>query len=146
AAGSGSQSAYLVQEASGPGGSICTMSGSGIYFSSYDDGGVHWDTAVQASSGSSFTEEIEPAIAVDRTRGRVYVAYTRLDFSTMGCLGAPDSSQIFLLYSNNRGQSWASNVRRVSPLATSGSAHYRSPSLAVLPDGRLPLARRPHTP
>ncbi len=136
------QKVYLVEDASGSGGSLCTAFNSGIFFSSSDDGGAHWDTALQASSGSAFTQAIEPAIAADRSTGRVYVAYTRLDYSTMGCTGAPDSSQIFMLYSDNDGLSWGTGARRVSPLATSGSAHFRSPSLAVLPDGRVIVAFR----
>ena len=72
----------------------------------------------------------------------MYVAYTRLDYSNMGCTGTPDSSQIFMLYSDNDGVSWGTGARRVSPLATSGAAHYRSPSLAVLPDGRVIVAFR----
>ncbi|MDP9255677.1 MAG: PKD domain-containing protein, partial [Actinomycetota bacterium] len=139
----GEQDVYLVEEDS-LGGLLCqSTSNSGVFYSFSSDGGANWDTAKPISSGSSLTEAIEPAIAVDRSSpsGRIYVAYTRLDFATTNCGGALDSSEIFMLYSNDRGASW-SVQRRVSPLATSGSAHYRSPSLAVLPDGRVIVAFR----
>ncbi|MDX6572684.1 MAG: hypothetical protein QOC86_1840, partial [Gaiellales bacterium] len=72
--------------------------------------------------------------------GRIYVAYAKLDFPPPGCGGAPDSSQIQLAYTDNEGISWV--TRRVSPLATSGAAHYRSPDVAVLPGGRVAVAFR----
>jgi hypothetical protein len=137
--GSASENVYLVEEGS-LGGSLCNGFNSGLFFSSSADGGQQWSLALPVGSGSTSAESIEPAIAVDRSNGRLYIAYTRLDYPTTGCSGAPDSSQIFLSYSNNGGGSWLS--RRVSPIATSGSAHYRSPSLAVLPDGRVIIAFR----
>ncbi|HET6174371.1 MAG TPA: PKD domain-containing protein [Gaiellales bacterium] len=136
----GTQSVYLVEEDASAG-SLCTMNNSGVFFSSSDDGGATWGVARAITSGSTFTEAVEPTIAVDRASGRIYVAYTRLDFSTTSCAGAPDSSQIFTLYSDNGGDNW-SVLRRVSPLATSGAAHYRSPSLTALPDGRVIVAFR----
>ena len=138
--GSAAQNVYMVEDGTSMGGSLCTAVNSGVFFSSSDDGGQQWTLALQAGSGSTTTESIEPAIAVDRSNGRVYIAYTRLNFPTGGCTTAPDSSEIFLLSSSNSGGSWT--PRRVSPLATSGAAHYRSPSLAVLPDGRVIIAFR----
>ncbi len=53
---------------------------SGIFFSILDDGGASYDSALIRSAGNStFSQAIEPAIAVDRSIGRVYVAFTRLD-------------------------------------------------------------------
>jgi hypothetical protein len=140
--GVGTQNAYLIEEDASSG-SVCTNSNSGIYVSSTSDGGGTWGLAHQISSGSTLTESIEPSIAVDRNSPsvRVYVAYAKLEFPTAGCGGPPDSSQISLLYSDDGGATW-SVQRRVSPLATTGSAHYRSPSLAVLPDGRVIVAFR----
>ncbi|MDX6596966.1 MAG: large repetitive protein [Gaiellales bacterium] len=124
-------------------GSLCT-SQSGIFFSASSTAGASYDSALVVTAGSSFSQAIEPAIAVDRTVGRVYVAYTRLDWGSPGCPGTPDSSQIWLAYSDiaapGFGTTWT--IRRVSPLATSGSARYRSPALDVLPDGRVVVAFR----
>jgi PKD domain/Bacterial Ig domain len=138
--GLGPPSVYLVEEGAS-GGSLCTLTSSGVFFSPSTNGGVTWNLAHQISSGNGLSESIEPAIAVDRGSGRIYVAYTRLDYSTSGCTGSPDNSTIFLLYSDDGGGSWLP-TRRVSPLATTGSAHYRSPALAVLPDGRVIVAFR----
>jgi hypothetical protein len=141
--GAGEQDVYLVEEASS-GASLCQSTiNSGVFYSSSSDGGAIWDTPKPITSGSNQTQSIEPAIAVDRSSpsGRIYVAYTRLDFASNNCGGGIDSSEIFMLYSDDGGASWPV-LRRVSPLATSGSAHYRSPSLAVLPDGRVVVAFR----
>ena len=52
---------------------------------------------------SSDHEAIEPAIAADRnTPGRVYVAYSRLNFADANCTGSPPDSEIYLLYSDER--------------------------------------------
>jgi hypothetical protein len=142
--GPGGENVYLVEEAS-TSNSICTPGNDGVFFSSSDDGGAHWDTALPVTSGASNSETIEPTIAVDRSSGRLYVAYTKVTFADANCSGGPVDSEIFLIYANrpNNGNppSWLP-LRRVSPLATSGSAHYRSPSLAVLPDGRVIVAFR----
>ena len=143
--GGGNENVYLVEEDSSPGGSLCTAS-SGVYFSSSANGGATWDFARQESSGSMLGQSIEPAIAVDRASpaspvSRIYIAFARLNYSAANCGGALDSSEIFMLYSDNGGGNWSAQ-RRVSPLATTGSAHYRSPSLAILPDGRVVVAFR----
>ena len=141
--GGGNENVYLVEEDSSMGGSLCTASSSGVFFSSSANGGATWDFARQVSSGSILAQSIEPAIAVDRASptSRIYIAFTRLNYSATNCGGAVDSSEIFMLYSDNGGANWSAQ-RRVSPLATTGSAHYRSPSLAVLPDGRVVVAFR----
>ena len=68
----------------------------------------------------------------------------RLDWGAPGCSGTPDSSQIWLAYSDigAPGSGRPGRRARVSPLATSGAARYRSPALAVLPDGRVVVAFR----
>ena len=139
--GGGEQNVYAVETGSN-GGIFCNMN-SGVFLSSSTNGGAGWSTAVVVNSASNSSELVEPAIAVDTNGpapGRVYVAYTKLDWAAPGCLGAPDSSQILLAYTDNEGFSWT--TRRVSPLATTGAAHYRSPALAVLPDGRVTVAFR----
>ena len=133
---------YAVDEG-GPSGNQCTLNNSGVFVATSSNGGASWGTPIQVSSGSNSTQTIEPAIAVDRTNNRIYVASAKLDFALAGCAGAPDSSQITLTWSSDGGTNWAP-PRRVSPLATSG--HYRSPSLAVLPDGRVIVAFRDDAP
>jgi hypothetical protein len=124
-------------------GGLCTIN-SGIFFSASGNGGLSYDSALPVAAGSTLSQAIEPAIAVDRSIGRVYVAYSRLEWGSPGCGGTPDSSQIWLAYddiaSPGFGTSWT--TRRVSPLATSGAARYRSPALDVLPDGRVVVAFR----
>ena len=139
--GPGSEVVYLVEEAS-TNNSICTPGNDGVFFSSSDDGGAHWDTSLPVTSGASRIESIEPAIAADRnTPGRVYIAYSRLTFADANCNGSPTDSEIYLIYSTNGGGSWFA-PRRVSPISSSGTDHYRDPSLAVLPDGRVIVAFR----
>ena len=139
--GPGSEVVYLVEEAS-TSNSICTPGNDGVFFSSSDDGGAHWDTSLPVTTGASRTESIEPAIAADRnTPGRVYIAYSRLTFADANCTGSPLDSEIYLIYSTNGGGSWF-QPRRVSPISPSGTDHYRDPSLAVLPDGRVIVAFR----
>ena len=139
--GSGSEVVYLVEEAS-TNNSICTPGNDGVFFSSSDDGGAHWDTSLPVTTGAARTETIEPAIAADRnTPGRVYIAYSRLTFADANCTGSPLDSEIYLIYSTNGGGSWF-QPRRVSPISPSGTDHYRDPSLAVLPDGRVIVAFR----
>ena len=122
--------------------SICTPGNDGVFFSSSDDGGAHWDTSLPVTTGAARTETIEPAIAADRnTPGRVYIAYSRLTFADANCTGSPLDSEIYLIYSTNGGGSWF-QPRRVSPISPSGTDHYRDPSLAVLPDGRVIVAFR----
>jgi PKD domain len=136
------QNVYTVDLGS-PGGGLCQATAV-ISLESSSNGGASYVFEGIVASASTLSEVIEPAIAVDRAIGRVYVAYTRLEWGSAGCNGAPDSSQIWLAYSDiaslGFGTSWT--TRRVSPLATSGSAHYRSPALAVLPDGRTVVAFR----
>ena len=137
------QNVYAVELGSSAG-SLCTPS-SGIFLSSSQDGGNTFDFALPVTApadASNSSEEIEPSIALDRATvpGRIYVAYALLNWSQAGCGGNPDNSQIVLAYTDNEGFSWVR--RRVSPLATTGSAHYRSPSVAVLPDGRVVVAFR----
>ena len=87
--GPGSEVVYLVEEAS-TNNSICTPGNDGVFFSSSDDGGAHWDTSLPVTSGAARTETIEPAIAADRnTPGRVYIAYSRLTFADANCSGSP---------------------------------------------------------
>jgi Bacterial Ig domain/PKD domain len=140
--GAGTQNVYAVDLGSS-GGSLC-MPASGIFFSASDDGGLNYDTPLSVANGSTVSQLVEPAIAVDRTLGRVYIAYARLDYGQPNCQGTPDGSQIWLAYGDigtvGFGTSWT--TRRASPLATSGSARYRSPALAVLPDGRVVVAFR----
>ena len=137
----GSENVYLVEEAS-TSNSICTPGNDGVFFSSSDDGGAHWDTSLPVTTGAARTETIEPAIAADRnTPGRVYIAYSRLTFADANCTGSPLDSEIYLIYSTNGGGSWF-QPRRVSPISPSGTDHYRDPSLAVLPDGRVIVAFR----
>jgi|KBSMisStaDraftv2_1062788.scaffolds.fasta_scaffold05049_6 hypothetical protein len=139
--GPGSENVYLVEEAS-TSNSICTPGNDGVFFSSSDDGGAHWDTSLPVTTGAARTETIEPAIAADRnTPGRVYVAYSKLTFADANCSGTPLDSEIYLIYSTNGGGSWF-QPRRVSPISASGTDHYRDPSLAVLPDGRVIVAFR----
>ncbi len=139
--GPGSEVVYLVEEAS-TNNSICTPGNDGVFFSSSDDGGAHWDTSLPVTTGAARTETIEPAIAADRnTPGRVYIAYSRLTFADANCNGSPLDSEIYLIYSTNGGGSWF-QPRRVSPISSSGTDHYRDPSLAVLPDGRVIVAFR----
>ena len=71
----------------------------------------------------------------------MYIAYTRLTFGDANCSGSPLDSEIYLIYSTNGGGSWF-QPRRVSPISASGTDHYRDPSLAVLPDGRVIVAFR----
>ncbi|MDX6629522.1 MAG: Bacterial Ig domain [Gaiellales bacterium] len=140
--GAGEQNVYVAETGSASGGLFCNP-GSGVFLSSSSNGGAAWSTAVFVNSASNSSEVIEPAIAVDRgsgTLGRIYVAYAKLDWAVPGCNGPPDSSQILLAYTDNEGFSWV--TRRVSPLATTGSAHYRGPALAVLPDGRVIVSFR----
>jgi hypothetical protein len=139
--GAGTQNVYAVELGSSSN-SLCTPS-SGVFFSASSDGGANYDPALPVANGSGLSEVIEPAIAVDRSSGRVYVAYARLDWGAPGCSGTPDASQIWLAYSDpgpGLGTVWT--TRRVSPLAGSGAAHYRSPALDVLPDGRVVVAFR----
>ena len=132
---------YLVEEAS-TNNSICTPGNDGVFFSSSDNGGAQWDTSLPVTTGAARTETIEPAIAADRnTPGRVYIAYSRLTFADANCTGSPLDSEIYLIYSTNGGGSWSA-PRRVSPISPSGTDHYRDPSLAVLPDGRVIVAFR----
>jgi PKD domain len=140
--GSGAQNVDLVETGSSLSGSLCNAAG-GVFFSTSSNGGAGWNTAFVVNSASNSSELVEPAIAVDRGSGilgRIYVVYTKLDWAVPGCNGPPDSSQILLAYSDNGGISWP--TRRVSPLATTGAAHFRSPAVAVQPDGRVTVAFR----
>ncbi len=74
--------------------------------------------------------------------GRVYVAYTKIDYPTGGCGGTPTGSRIWLTYAEPGGS--FQSPRPVSPFGL--GTFYRSPSLAVLPDGRVVLAFRNDTP
>jgi hypothetical protein len=138
----GSANVYAVELGSN-GGNLCNAQ-SGIFFSSSSDAGASYDSALIVAGNSTFSEAIEPAIAVDRSIGRVYVAFTRLDWGSPTCSGTPDSSQIWLAYSDISAPSFGTiwTTRRASPLATSGAARYRSPALDVLPDGRVVVAFR----
>ncbi|MDP9258128.1 MAG: hypothetical protein M3Q31_16480, partial [Actinomycetota bacterium] len=118
--GSGAQNVDMVETGSS-GGALCSPN-AGVFLSTSANGGAGWSTALVVNSASNSSELVEPAIAV--VLGRVYVAYTKLDWSVPGCSGPPDSSQILLAYTENGGFSWP--TRRVSPLATTGAAHYRS--------------------
>ncbi|MDX6619814.1 MAG: hypothetical protein QOK36_2200 [Gaiellales bacterium] len=128
---------YAVDQGSTTGTHTLCSANAGIFFSASDNGGASFDTALPVDVGSSTTELVEPTIT---TSGfTIYIAYTELKFSGSGCSGRLDSAAILLISSNNAGSSW-NQASRVSPLALSGV--YRSPALAVLPDGRVLVAFR----
>ncbi len=134
------QNVYLVEAGTNTAHSLCSPN-AGILFSASADGGATFaSTALPVDAGSSTapsTELVEPAIA---TFGpNVYIVYTELKWAGANCSGTPDSSSILLVSSSNGADTW-NLPRRVSPLATSG--HYRSPSVAQLPDGRVVVAFR----
>jgi PKD domain len=137
------QNVYLVEAVTTTSHSLCST-GAGILFSVSADGGATFPSPVPpafpvdfGSSSAPSSELVEPAIA---TFGpNVYIVYTELKWAAANCSGAPDSSSILLVSSGNGGDTWTV-ARRVSPFATAG--HYRSPSVAQLPDGRVVIAFR----
>ena len=91
--------------------------------------------------GSTSSESLEPAIAVDRCDGpRLRRLRQARLFGQPGAPGARTARRSCSRTRTTRAD--PGPAARVSPLATSGSAHYRSPSVAVLPDGRVIVAFR----
>ena len=87
-------------------------------------------------------QAVEPAIAVDPRRSAASTSPTpRLDYATGGCSGAPDSSQIWLAYATSGGLVPEPPRRGLAARGLRRGC-YRSPALAVLPDGRVVVAFR----
>ena len=137
----GAEVVYLVEEAS-TSNSICTPGNDGVFFSSSDDGGAHWDTSLPVSSGAAMTETIEPAIAADRNTPAACTSRIRGSPLADGLHAAARRLRDLPDLLHNGGVSVVPGARRVSPIAASGTGHYRDPSLAVLPDGRVIVAFR----
>ena len=109
--GPGSENVYLVEEAC-TSNSVCTPGNDGMFFSSSDDGGTHWDIPSVTTGAARTEERIEPAIAADHdTPGRVYIAYSRLTFGDSNCSGGPTDSEIYLIYSTNGGARGSAQAR-----------------------------------
>jgi hypothetical protein len=126
------------------GGSLCNVN-AGVFLWASANGGVTYPDSLPVSAPSNLSQAVEPAIAVARSGpvpGRVYVAFTRIDYPTGGCSTASTGSRILLTYADPGGT--FQSPRPVSPFGS--GTHYRSPSLAALPDGRVVLAFRNDTP
>ena len=125
------------------GGSLCNVN-AGVFFWASSNGGATYPDFLPVSAPSNLSQAVEPAIAVQRSGpapGRVYVAFTRIDYPTGGCNTASTGSRILLTYADPGGT--FQTPRAVSPFGS--GTRYRSPSLAVLPDGRVVLAFRNDT-
>ena len=123
------------------GSTLCNANG-GVFIWTSSNGGASYDPSFeQVSPGTNLSQAIEPTVAVDRTRGRVYVAYAKIDYTQGGCSGQT-SSRIWL--GTEVAGGFINTLRAVSPFGQ--TAHYRSPSIAVLPDGRVIVAFRNDTP
>ena len=123
------------------GSSTASLCNGDVQFWSSDNGGASYGSPLPVNIPTNLSEGVEPAIAFDRARNRAYVAFTRLDFSNGGCTGSLVASRILVAYEENDGT--FQGLRTVSPFGL--TAHYRSPSVAVLPDGRVIVAFRNDT-
>jgi PKD domain/Bacterial Ig domain len=122
------------------GSTLCNPTG-GVFLWTSSNGGASYDPSPeQISQPTNLNQAIEPTVAFDSLNGRVYVAYTRLDYTQGGC-GGFTGSRIQLGYEQAGGT--ITTLRTVSPFGL--TARYRSPSIAILPDGRVIVAFRNDT-
>ena len=96
------------------GGSLCTTS-SGIFFSGSSDGGLTFDQGLPIRVGTTTTELVEPAIAIDPPPA-ASTWRTPSSLADPRLRGTPDSSTILLPYSDNGGTSWTAAARLAAGL------------------------------
>ena len=111
-------------------------------FWSSDNGGASYGSPLPVNIPTNLSEGVEPAIAFDRASEPRRTSRSRGSTSPMEA--APDRWSPRGSWSpTRRTTARSSGLRTVSPFGL--TAHYRSPSVAVLPDGRVIVAFRNDT-
>ena len=99
-----------------------------IYFSRSDDGGQTWTDDIRVNDDSGSVNQLDPAIAYDRTRNRIYVVWQD---------GRNTDYDIYFAYSDDYGDTWSTNERISFDPPNSPTADQMNPSIAVGPSGSV---------